>query len=281
MQSSPLEASLFDPERGALADQDQPVANSGSPLNELRLDGILTVGDHRRVLISGTDGVTYRFNWHGAIEKPMTFEGELADRLVGYKLSSADARSVWLQLPPDAGCKPDPKNGIAACEEGRAKLAIVYRSVALESPPTPASNAGVNRLQHAPVPESPQQNPRQSTNNQTQNRSVELQISRAQDPAWIRRQQENQRVINSGPAGYFGYVSSSAQQTSTQEASTQQTSTQQTSSNNNTTVASSPEQQTPPPPPPPAYTLDPAWIQMEEENQRLIDSAPPGYFGVP
>lgn len=286
--NDPLEASLFDPKRGAQVDQDQPVANSSSTLNELRLDGILSLGDHRRVLIRGPEGKTYRFNWRGAVEQPMAFKGESADRLAGYKLSSADTRSVWLQLPSGIDCRPDPDNGIAACEEGRAKLAMVRRSVSPESLPAAAANASGN-IQRGTGPgmalETQQQKNPLPVNNRPQSRSVELQIGRAQDTDWIRMQRENQRVINSAPAGYFGYVGSSAPQTSTQQTSTQQTSTQQTStqpasSQESTNVASSTPEQLPPPGPPPAYMLDPAWIQMQEENQRLIDSAPPGYFGV-
>ncbi len=90
-------------------------------------------------------------------------------------------------------------------------------------------------------------------------------------------QEENQRVVNSAPSGYFGYINGSGYiNDSTSQASPQETSPQESP----TVVASSPQQQTSIQQPPPDYVQDPAWIQMQEENQRLIDSAPPGYWGA-
>ncbi len=145
----PLAAtSLFDPKRGeldqaGLAADDQagaigrPSVNSSSAMLELRLDGILILGDDHRVLISGPEGEIYRFSWQGTIRLPMAFKGESADRLTGYRLYSLDARSVWLQLPAETGCEPNPEKGVVACEEGRAKLALS----SLSDTPTPPLSA--------------------------------------------------------------------------------------------------------------------------------------------
>jgi len=313
----PLAAtSLFDPERGALeqADQNQSLANSGSSLHGLRLDGVLTLGDHRRVVISGSKGETYRFNWQGVIEKPMAFKGESADRMADYKLSSVDARrSVWLQLPVGIGCEPDPERGIAACEEGLAKLAMVRRSAPPASPPTTTVNAGRNSAQQGNSPTSAgnrqKQYPPPQAPYQTQNRGTELQISR------IQMQEEQQRVINSAPRGYFGYVIPSAQQgtsgssvqqgtsgssvlqetsgSSVQQGTSGSSVLQETSvsSDQQETSGSSAQQRDSPAstnssqqqnsqPPPIEIVESPERARMREEQQRLIDSAPAGWWGV-
>jgi hypothetical protein len=294
----PLAAtSLFDPERGALehADLNQSLANSGSSLHGLRLDGVLTLGDHRRVVISGSKGETYRFNWQGVIEKPMAFKGESADRMAGFKLSSMDTRSVWLQLPSGIGCEPDPERGIAACEEGLAKLAMVRRSAPPASPPTTTVNAGRNSVQRgnspAPAGNRQKQYTPPQTVHQTQGRGTELQISR------IQMQEEQQRVINSAPLGYFGYVNPGAEQgtsgNSAQQGtsgdSTQQgtsgVSVQQGTSGNSAQQGNSPAstnnpQQQNSQPQPTEIVESPERARMREEQQRLIDSAPPGWWGV-
>lgn len=143
----PLAAtSLFDPQRGVrdqvgLAADDhaevtgRPGESSGSAMLGLRLEGILTLGEQSRVMISGPEGETYRFGWEGTLGQPMAFEGKSADRLAGYQLHSSDSRSVWLQLPVGTGCEPDLEKGIVACEEGRAKLVPGRPSNATATPP--------------------------------------------------------------------------------------------------------------------------------------------------
>ncbi|MCP5011251.1 MAG: hypothetical protein GY942_14820 [Aestuariibacter sp.] len=246
----PLAAtSLFNPEREQ-TDQDQPSASNGSPLHGLRLDGILTLGDNRRVLISGPEGETYRFNWRGIIKKPMAFEGKSADRLAGYMLSSVDARSVWLQLPSGIGCKPNPEKGVAACQEGRAKLAMV-RAIAPPPVSPSAENTkenGVQRLQRI----SPALARRLQHRRSAALPARENGIQKGARPAYTRRLQQQK------------LPELTKSRTSNQNVAIRtQTQTQNQSAESNRSVV-----------------LDPDRVRMGEEQQRLIDSAPPDWFGV-
>lgn len=287
--NQPLQAALFDPERGAQAVQDQPLANSGSSLNALRLDGILTVGEHRRVLISGPEGKTYRFNWRGVIENPMAFEGQSADRLAGYKLTAADTRSVWLQLPSGTGCKPDPEQGVVACEEGRAKLAMVRRSVALPAALARASERGGNGVQQGMNPaiagRPQQQMSPPPTQFPSRSQAMELNVNR------IQMQERQQQASSSAPSSYFGYLGSGTAPASTSSTSTSTQSPAQVTivpatENSGGQQGNTPDSTTPQPtitakteadyP----HLLSPERLQLQEEQQQLINSAPPGYWGV-
>lgn len=275
--SHPAEASLFDPERGR-QQAGEATTNSGGSLPQLRLDGILTLGDHHRVLIGGPEGETYRFNWRGVIDEPMAFNGKLADRLAGYKLTSADARSVWLQLPSETSCAPDPEKGIAACEKGRVKLALVRRDFPQKAVENAAGNGVQQGASRALVPRPQQGNSSPLTNYQTRSRSTELEISRTQT------QEEQQRVINSAPVSYFGYAIPSASPESSAPAAENSggSSAQQGNSPASTSDSQQPttQQQTPSAQQPVVFEDSPEQAQLREEQQRLIDSAPPGYWGV-
>lgn len=246
--------SLFDPERGA-QEQDNPnnpSTNGGDSLQELRLQGILTIGSVRRVVISGPEGETYRFNWRGEIVKPMVFEGGSADRLAGYLLSSASDRSVWLQLPPGAGCQPDPKKGITACEKGHAKLTMVHRDIPLPASTTAESENAVNSGQQglsSALARRLQQ--RRSAPAAAQNVSVNS-IQRGTTPASTRHIPKN---LNT-PA--------KRQTTSLNSGLNIQTQAPNQTAKSNTST----------------YVEDPARARMREEQQRLIDSAPPNWWGV-
>ena len=299
--NQPSEAALFDPERGAQASLDQPVANSGGSLNELRLDGIMTLGDQRRVLISGPDGNTYRFNWRGAIEQPLNFEGRSAERLAGFKLTAADTRSVWLQLPTGISCKPDPEQGITACEEGRVQLAMVRRSGPLLLSATTAEHARGNTMQQNIAPTLAgrlQQQNLPAAQSSSRSRAIELNVNPLQ------MQNRQPQVISSAPSSYFGYLGSGTTQASTSSTSTstpapaqvtivpavdssggssgnggssgsggKNGNTSDSSTNQQETVTAKTEADYP-------HLLNPERLQMQEEQQQLINSAPPGYWGV-
>lgn len=262
----PAEASLFDPERGQ-QQAAEAATNSGSSLRKLRLDGILALGDQHRVLISGPEGETYRFNWQGAIDAPMAFKGESADQLVGYELTSADSRSVWLQLPSDTDCELDPDNGITACENGRMKLALVRRSFPPTLPPTAEEIASGNGVQQASPPAlagRPQRENRTPLTNWTRNRGAEVKVSS------IQQQKEQPVVINSTSSGYIGGIARSGSSGSNESEVPQSLASPQpqVASRPAKTEADYPQLQ------------NPERVRIQQEQQELINTAPPNYFGV-
>lgn len=252
LNNSLAATSLFDPERGALAQDSNQPANSGS-LRELRLDGILMLGDLRRVVISGPEGETYRFVWRGVIEKPIASVGDPGNPPDSYRLASAEARSVWLQLPSGVGCQPDPGIGIVACEEGRAKLAMVPRSF----PPAVENTSGNNTQQQGAAPDLTRRlQQRQNappTTPLTASQSATGSSRQGITPASTRRlpPQRGTQLTEVGARNRSAGVQSESQ------------------SQNVVEKNSIPE-----------YEESAARKQLREEQQRLIDSAPPGYFGI-
>ena len=313
--------SLFDPERGAQeqGEEEQPVAKSSSSLQELRLDGILTLGDHSSVLISGPEGKTYRFSWQGELEKPMSFKyrGEPAAQLAGFQLASTDVRAVWLQLPSGTGCVPDPEQGIAACEEGRVKLAMIRRETPapLQTIATNAERRGVqqavgftaaNKPQyHLSVPPAaenrrgysvqqavspffaqlqPQTRQPLTNNPRSRNQSVVLINQNQNSDAAQTSQTQNQNAQSTSQTQSVAQVSQTQTQNVAQESQTQNQSVAQASqTQNQSTESSSQNQNEQQQSSGVVYdfsTDSPERAQLREEQQQVIDSAPPGWWGV-
>jgi len=258
LNNSLAATSLFDSDRGALAQDSNQTTNSGS-LHELRLDGILMLGDLHRVVIRGPEGETYRFVWRGVIEKPITRVGESADRAAGYRLTSADARSVWLQLPSGIGCQPDPELGIVACEEGRAKLAMVPRS----APPAVENASGSDAQQQGIAPtlsrrlqqrrSAPPTTPLTASGNATGSstrQGITPASTRRLLPLTLQQQRRTQVTELGSRNRSVGLNTQSQSQGDVEQSSA------------------------------PEYDESPERKQLREDQQRLIDSAPPGYFGV-
>ncbi|MCB1759960.1 MAG: hypothetical protein KDI68_09315 [Gammaproteobacteria bacterium] len=253
LKTAQAATSLFDPERGAQTDAGgQSSANKSGTLYELRLDGVLTVGNHHHVVISGAEGEVYHFRWEGPIFAPLAFKEDSTEKLTGFGLSSIETRSVWLRLPSGTSCEPDPERGLVACDKGRAKLALIARNF-----PPGAATPPANQLQP-----SPEQNvPAHARARQQMPPSNTQQASSGTSPG-----NTNRRTRTAVQSTLSARNSERLKGNTAPSSNPRSTTSSQSQSAQNSS---------------PQFANDtPARAELRAKQQQLIDSAPPGYFGV-